>query len=107
MFEQERNAPLWMHVAGGVAVGMIVAGVVLYSLWLWQTHVAMERAARELQRTLAASVVKERVVVRPPTVIASTPGRAAAPCPAGYALGVLNGAAVCVSPTGQVIDVVK
>lgn len=107
MFEQERNAPLWMHVAGGVAVGMIVAGVVLYSLWLWHTSFAMERAARELQRTLAAPVVRERVVVRPPSVISSTPTRTAAPCPTGYAIGVLNGAAVCVSPTGQVIDVVR
>lgn len=107
MFQENRGAPLWAHVAGGVAVGGIVAGVVLYALWLWHARVVMEQVSREWQRSTAA-VLREGASVRvPPPRVPAAASSPAQSCPRGYARGVLNDVAVCVSPTGQVVDVVK
>ncbi len=107
MFERDDGIPLWVHVALGVAVGVIAGGVVLYFLWLWHTTASLERASREWQRAMQGAMVKERPVARPPAVTASAPPRVMPVCPPPYALGVLNGVTVCVSPSGQVVELLR
>lgn len=107
MVERHDGIPLWVHVALGVAVGLVAGGVLLYWLWMWHTTASLERAARDWQRAASGTRVLERPTVRAPVVAPSVPARGASPCPASYALGVLNGVTVCVSTTGQVVEVLR
>ena len=107
MVERNDGIPLWVHVALGVAVGLVAGGVLLYWLWMWHTAASLERAARDWQRGASGTPVRERPMVRTPVVAPSAPARAASPCPPSYALGVLNGVTVCVSTTGQVVEVLR
>jgi hypothetical protein len=92
MGERHDGIPLWVHVALGVAVGLVAGGVLLYWLWAWHT---------------SSAVVRERPTLRAPAVVPSAPAKTGSPCPPSYALGVLNGVTVCVSATGQVVEVLR
>jgi hypothetical protein len=107
MGERHDGIPLWVHVALGVAVGLVAGGVLLYWLWAWHTTVSLERAARDWQRASSSAVVRERPTLRAPAVVPSAPAKTGSPCPPSYALGVLNGVTVCVSATGQVVEVLR
>lgn len=105
MFDRS-GIPLWVHVMLGVASGCVIAGVVLYSLFLWHMRVQLDDAARAVSRTVLQS---PGVSTRPhvPVPVARGVGASAQSvqtCPVGHTPGLLNGVPVCVSSGGRVVE---
>lgn len=107
MFEQDRyGAPLFAHIAGGVAIGLIVGGVVLYGLWSVHLQIQMAQAEKDMK---AAMQGVQRSFQQPSTAplqrTQTVPPTPRSPCAPGDSTGVLNGEAVCVSKYGQVTPI--
>lgn len=104
MFERDRyGAPLFAHIAGGVAIGLIVGGVVLYGLWSVHLQIQMAKAEKEMKAAMQAAQGSFQQPSMPPSQRTQTvPSTPRSPCVPGDSPGVLNGEAVCVSKYGQV-----
>jgi len=107
MFERDKyGAPLVAHIAGGVAIGVIIGGVVLYGLWSIHVNIQMARAAKEFESAMKAVQQQTyRARVAGPVPQPTRPAAPSGPCMPGDSPGVLNGEAVCVSKYGQVTPI--
>lgn len=95
------GAPLFVHVAVGVALGVVLGGVTLYALW--SVHTRRELAEFNRQLTAYAQGRSTTAVQRArPAELSASSVQRAGPCEPGETLGRFNDESVCVSPSGRV-----
>ncbi len=59
-FKISNGAPLFVHIAAGVAIGVVVAAAVIWASWLLQLRYAQEEAAKQVQQATARIAAQQR-----------------------------------------------
>lgn len=90
----ERSIWLPLQIAAGVALGIVVGGVVLHQLWLYQMRMAVDEGIRAFQ----SAVPTQKGVVRsgPVVPVSRREQSAADACGLHEVRGDVNGQPVCV-----------
>lgn len=111
-FIQPRSiSSLWVQIAIGVSLGIVIGGVTLYLLWLAHLRIAFSGFTRELPHVSQRALPPDRRIdlddrERPDQMERIREAvRTKRACPAGSTAGAVNGEPVCVSPSGRVVPV--